>query len=301
MPTTRPLLSVCIPIYNPEHYFVAAVESILEQDFRDYELLIVDDCSTQPVAEVIEQFQDSRIRFVRNDANLGLPTNWNRCIELASGELITILHQDDVMLPGNLGQKVALLQQQPTVGLVYSDILRIDAGGAIIGGHWLPQPSEDFVAPGVELFRIIAETGNPIMCPAVMVRSECYHRVGMFDTSLPFNTDHHMWMRIALAYDIAYVARPLVAYRYHDTQASHRFIYTGRDYHEVLRSFDSIFGATLPPDYARHAAGAYRTLAAHAAGMCRWKLHEGKILPALRYASVYVKARARFRRQQPVC
>lgn len=297
MPDTNPLLSVCLPVFNPSHDLVAAVESILDQDFGDYELIIVDDCSERIPSEIIGQLQDSRITLIRNEINLGLPANWNRCIELARGELVTIFHQDDVMLAGNLGLKVAMLQQHPSVGLVYSDMVRIDESGRNIGGHYLPQPSEGFVAPGVELFRMTAQTGNPIACPTVMVRAECFRRVGKFDTALPLTTDHHMWMRIALAYDIAFVARPLVAYRVHSAQESHRFLGTGRDYIELLKSFDSIFSDRLPTQYAQYAAASYRTLAAQALPMSRWKLRQGRILPAIRYASVFMQARARSRRR----
>jgi glycosyltransferase involved in cell wall biosynthesis len=297
MSIASPLLSVCLPVFNPGHYLVTTIESILEQDFHDFELIIVDDCSERSLDEIISQFRDSRIKLIRNELNLGLPANWNRCIELACGELVTIFHQDDLMLAGNLALKVAMLNRHPSVGLVYSDMMRIDESGKSIGGHYLPQPSEDFVAPGVELFRMTAETGNPIACPTVMVRAESFRRVGKFDAALPLTTDHHMWMRIALAYDIAYVARSLVAYRVHDTQESHRFLGTGRDYQEVLKSFDKLFSTPLPPQYANYTAATYRTLAAQALPMGRWKLRQGKILPALRYTAVYIKARIRSRRR----
>src|SRR5581483_3434627 len=116
-----PLLSVCIPVYNGNQFLEAAIKSVLNQSFTDYELIIVDDCSAQDPQPIIKRFADRRIQFHRNAVRQGLVGNWNRCVELAGGQYICVFHQDDVMQPENLRRKIEVLQQHPAAGLAYSD------------------------------------------------------------------------------------------------------------------------------------------------------------------------------------
>lgn len=96
-----PYVSVCIPTYNGGKYIRECIESILVQTYSDFEILIVDDKSSDETIEVVEEFakRDKRIRIVRNQQNLGLVKNWNRCVELSEGEWIKFLFQDDLLAP----------------------------------------------------------------------------------------------------------------------------------------------------------------------------------------------------------
>jgi glycosyltransferase involved in cell wall biosynthesis len=264
----------------------------LAQSYTDFELVIVDDCSTESTETIIAEFDDVRLSFYRNTQNLGLVGNWNRCLELAQGKYITIFHQDDVMFPENLKRQVAMLDKSSTIGLVYPNIKRIDAAGNLIGGHWLPQlsqPEVDTIFPGEAIFEAVASYGNIIPCPAVVVRRECYERVGVFDASLPFATDLEMWMRIAACYDVGYLADALVAHRVHPEQETARFANTGRDYLDILHALNIVFSRKLPQTHLRHARQAYKTLRSQAIGMARWKFRQGQIANGLRYMSVASK------------
>lgn len=284
--TNSPKVSVCIPVYNAGDFLALAIASVLDQEFEDFELIIVDDFSTQPTEAIIQQFDDKRIRFRCNSHNLGLVDNWNRCLELTRGKYITILHQDDMMLPNNLFRKVAMLDANPTVGFVYSNIQQIDQTGQLIGGHWIDQLGVDSILPGQMLFKMVAVTGNPISCPSVVVRAECYERLGIFNKRLPFATDLEMWMRIAGDYDIGYLAHPLISQRVHPKQATARFQGTGRDYWDVLHALDIVFSRSLPLTHSNYARGCYRTLSLHSIQMARWKFRQGKIIDGLRYLTV---------------
>lgn len=288
---TAPQVSVCIPVYNPGTFLADALRSVLEQEFADFELIIVDDCSAEPVAPVVEQFRDSRIRFHRNSRNLGLVGNWNRCIELADGEYVTIFHQDDLMLPENLRAKAALLDATPNMGFVYSNIVQIDSHGQRIGGHPIQQPELSLVMEGCALFELVAQTGNPVSCPSVMARSECYQRLGGFDARLPFATDLEMWLRIASHYDVGFLSMPLIASRVHPAQETARFAGSGRDYVDVLRALKITFSRSMPGACAAAERDSFATLAAQALGMAKWRLKDGALLPALRYGSVAALAR----------
>lgn len=279
-----PKVSVCIPVFNPGPFLTEAIDSVLAQSFADFELLVVDDASTQPVEAVVSRYNDPRLRFEKNPHNLGLAGNWNRCLALAGGEYITIFHQDDLMRRDNLAAKVALLDSYPSVGLVHSNIETIDAAGTVTGGHWAVQPSEAPVMPGRQCFEQLALRGNFISCPSVMVRSACYETLGRFDARLPFSCDMEMWMRIASRYDVGYLPAQLVASRVHPSQETQRFSGEGREIREVQKALEIAFTEHAPagisPDLRR---AAHRNLVAWAYRIGRWKLGQRRWRAAFGY------------------
>ncbi|MBN1920168.1 MAG: glycosyltransferase [Anaerolineae bacterium] len=285
-----PKVSVCIPVYNAGEYLKPAIASVLAQDYADFELLVVDDYSLECTELILESFSDQRLRFERNTTNLGLPANWNKSIELASGEYVTIFHQDDLMISGNLRRKVNLLDSHPEMGFVYSDIVTIDKSGEITGGHYIPQPESDLVMPGCRVFEMVAATGNPIACPSVIVRASCYEQLGAFDTRYPFATDLEMWLRIAGHYSVGYISKPLIAHRIHNSQEGARFRGTGQDYLDNYRVLRTVFARELSPDCATHARKSFKTLAIQSAAMARWKLRQGQLKKAWRYTLVALKS-----------
>lgn len=279
-------VSVCVPTYNGAQFIAEAVQSILSQAYPDFELIVSDDCSSDDTRAILATIQDSRVRVVENERRLGLVGNWNRCLGLASGEYVTIFHQDDLMRPDNLIDKAATLDAHPNVGLVYSNIETIDADGTISGGHWLPQPRFDAIEPGQACFERLALTGNFIACPTVVLRVSCYQELGGFDTRLPFTCDLEMWMRIAGRYDVGYLAAPLVANRVHAGQETRRFSGAGREIREVRRALDIALAEHAPAGISHGLKrSACRNLASWSYRMGRWKLGERHWRAALGYFS----------------
>jgi glycosyltransferase involved in cell wall biosynthesis len=217
--------SVCIPAYNGANYIGEAISSTLNQTLADFELIIVDDCSTDNTEAVIQSFSDNRISYYKNATRLGLVGNWNRCLELSRGQYVCIFHQDDVMMPDNLAEKVKILEEHPHVGLVYSDVLQIDTAGALIREGWPAKPpfEQQGVCRGLEFLRTQLLGPNTISCPGVVVRKECYEKLGGFDARLPFTADWEMWLRLAVFYDVAYLAKPLIKYRWHENNETLNF------------------------------------------------------------------------------
>lgn len=223
--STTTKLSVCIPAYNGSQYIEKAIMSILNQTFTDFELIIVDDYSTDDTEAIVTSFQDQRLSFFKNQKRLGLVGNWNRCLELAQGQYICLFHQDDVMLPENLSRKVTILDQRLEVGLVYSNVLVIDDRGNVTGQHWFfeTEADSDTIYRGLDFFNILISGPNIVSCPSVVVRRACYERLSGFDSNLPFTADWEMWLRIALFFDVAYLAQPLIQYRWHGKNESINF------------------------------------------------------------------------------
>lgn len=225
-------ISVTIPAYNGEAYISEAIQSALNQSFRDFELLVVDDCSTDKTLEIARSFSDPRLRVTRNDEQKGLPGNWNRCLSLSRGELICIFHQDDVMLPENLERKVRLLSSDPGVGLVHSSAdMIVEPAAPSVPVEWIEKSFEDFVIDGQEYFFKLLFHGNLICASTVVARRQRLVDLGGFDEELGYTSDYEMWMKMCVGGRVAFFSQPLVRYRWHARNASHDYRYE-RGVHE---------------------------------------------------------------------
>jgi glycosyltransferase involved in cell wall biosynthesis len=220
-----PLVNVGIPTYNGAKYLRESVESVLAQTFRDFELVIIDDLSSDETWIIAEEYarKDPRVSAVRNNRRLGLVANFNRCIESTKGRYICVWHQDDVMMPENIEYKVALLEANPQVGFVHSNVLMIDDQGQVLSEHWELDSRQDYVWAGRDFFLKMIQPGkNYVCCPSVLARRECYERLGNFRSELYFTCDWELWMRFSLYYDVGCLGAPLVHFRRHRGSESYR-------------------------------------------------------------------------------
>jgi hypothetical protein len=206
-----PKVSVCIPSYNYGQFIEGCIRSVLAQTYPDWELVIVDNRSSDNTREVVRAFQDPRIRYFENAENIGLVRNWNRCIEHARGEYVAILPADDLYLPRMLERCVRMLDSHARVGFCHTGYRRIDESGGVVETRqgW----DSDRVTPGWSVLRKLV-LGCYITPASVVARRACLVELGGFDERYRFELDWLMWSRIALAYDVAYVAEPLVLQRY---------------------------------------------------------------------------------------
>lgn len=222
--SSTPKVSVCMPVYNGSEYIAKAIDSVLAQTYENFNLLICDNCSTDNTEEIVHQFKDPRITYVRNTKNLGLVGNANRCLELSDGKYVNIFHHDDIMLPNNLELKVKMLEDHPEVGLVHSNIKLIDSKGKIIANNiWNPDSRRDYIEKGLSAFIKYIDFlphGASFFIGAVLFRRECYKTLGGFEPKLPHCNDSEMWMRILLFHDVACIGNPLVKYRVHISSTS---------------------------------------------------------------------------------
>jgi glycosyltransferase involved in cell wall biosynthesis len=225
---SEPLVSICIPTYNGAEWVAEAIHSALEQTYGTFELLLVDDASADDTVEVARTFSDPRIRIEVNKANLGLVGNWNRCVRLARGEFLKFLFQDDVLYPPCLERMLRLFRSHDRIGLVFArrDILLENPVDP-----WSVWWKETFrtvhhqfetigeINHGRDLFEQYLRKGfcgNWIGEPtSVMVRKECCHRLGLFNTRMHQDSDYEMWIRIMYFYDVGFLDEPLSAFRLH--------------------------------------------------------------------------------------
>src|SRR5215470_4210186 len=126
-----PKISICIPTYNTARYLPETIESVLQQEFADYELVICDNASTDDTPQICRRYKDERLRYVRFEELTNQSGNFNRCLKEAKGEYLTLLHADDFLLPGYMADRVKRLDGHEGAGFVFGAVKIVDAIGMV--------------------------------------------------------------------------------------------------------------------------------------------------------------------------
>lgn len=204
-----PLVSICIPSYNRAAMIPKAIQSALNQTYTNIEVIVVDNASTDNTAEVVSDFHDSRLKHVKNERNLGIFGNFNRCVEVSKGNYIHILHSDDYIDAKFTETCVAFLESHPDVAMTFGSVQpAID--DAEQKEHTPASPVIFDVPDG---FKKILETRSFISCPTVMMRREVYDSIGFYSMEYPYSGDFYQWLRIAQRFKIASVPNSILYYR----------------------------------------------------------------------------------------
>ncbi len=199
-----PTVSVIVPTYNTIAYLPDAIESILQQTFEDFEILLVNDGSTDSTAEWAKKITDPRVRYIEQN-NQGLSAARNTGLDLAQGRYVAFLDADDVWEPTKLDKQVALLETNPDIGMVHSWVWFMDGEGRSTGRIWKTQ------AEGMALAHLLQR--NDVAVLSALVRRECFARIGGFDIALRSLEDWDLWLRLAVNDSIAVIREPLAYYR----------------------------------------------------------------------------------------
>jgi glycosyltransferase involved in cell wall biosynthesis len=215
-------ITVAIPTRNRSKLLREALASVLRQSVEDLEIFVSDNASTDDTAEVVASFRDRRVQYTRLAHNIGLHGNLSRCLRLGRAPFMVILQDDDLMLPGNLERKLAVLERYPNVGIAHASFQLIGPNGGIVKDvmNW-SQARDDMIEPG-QLFirRSMTYECRINMSAAVMRRSAVTDE--RFDEADGLAPDFGLWLRIALGADVALIAEPLTALRIHEGRESVR-------------------------------------------------------------------------------
>lgn len=214
--TASPLLSIGIPAYRGAAHLAAAIDSVLSQDFGDYELIVIDDNSPDETASIVAGYRDPRVSYLRNEVNLGPQGNWNRCLTEARGRYFKLMPQDDVLQPGCLARQVAVLEGdvESHIALVFCSRLIIDAKGRTVMRRGYARAREGVIPADSVIRRCVRSGTNLIGEPgAVMFRRETALRIGPFDATNPYVIDLDYWFRLLATGDAYYLHEPLAAFR----------------------------------------------------------------------------------------
>ena len=196
----HPSVSVIIPTYNRASWLTGAIESVLEQTFSDYELLIIDDGSTDNTLEIVNPFGD-RIKYFYQ-SNRGPSAARNLGIKNARGEFITFLDSDDRWLKNKLLAQVNLMTADPQVKICYTDEIWIRRGVRVNPGK-IHQKYSGWIYQRCLPLCIISPS-------SVMIHREVLERVGLFDETFPVCEDYDLWLRVSSRYPITFINKPLI-------------------------------------------------------------------------------------------
>jgi glycosyltransferase involved in cell wall biosynthesis len=201
----NPTVSVIIPTYNRSQLVGRAIQSVLNQTYQDFDLIVVDDASTDNTEEVVKNFNDERIRYIRLEKNSGTSAvPRNTAIKVARCEYIAFQDSDDEWLPEKLEKQMTLFEiQPPEVGVVYTGFWKTSNRRKVY------IPSSEITQKEGNIHRELLKR-NFIGTPTSIVKRECFKKVGGFDEELPQLMDWELWIRISKYYQFKCIDEPLV-------------------------------------------------------------------------------------------
>jgi glycosyltransferase involved in cell wall biosynthesis len=236
-----PMVSIILPTYNGSKYLAEAIESCLQQSYSNWQLIIVDDCSTDATPGIIASYAagDPRIIAIRHPTNKKLPAALNTGHAAAQGTYLTWTSDDNRYLPNALEEMVQFLDQHPSVGIVYADCVLIDTNG-----HYL----RDYLAqPASRLAYMNA------LRACFLYRRRVYETLGGYDADLFLAEDYEYWLRAARQFELAPLHKILYEYRWHDQSltSSARRSAVRASIERALRRHLPHLKQSLPEDLAR--------------------------------------------------
>lgn len=210
-----PRLSVVMACHNAEEYLGEAIESLLSQTYRDFELIVVDDASSDSSVQIVLQYakRDERVRFLPLEENVGPAIVRNTAIDVAQGEWLAILDADDVAFPERLERQMAYVDRHPETVLLGSGFVEINAKGQDVWRHVYPRRHD-------RLLRRIQRTGCFPPHSSCLYHKATVDKCGRFNPRFRRSQDADLWFRLLLAGTIAVLPMPLVRIRKHEKNIS---------------------------------------------------------------------------------
>ena len=208
----KPDISVIMSVYNGEEYLIEAIESVRKQTFKNWELIVINDCSTDSTAKILQDFsiKDERIKVHTNEVNLKLPASLNKAISLCTGKYIARMDADDICLPERFEKQYRFMEENSDVALSSCRFLTLKNGVYASGGAG---GRCDFRA-----LRAMLLVSNPILHPGVIARAEIMKKFN-YDTTLTCTEDLELWTRMARNNQkLQILPECLLIYRLHDKQ-----------------------------------------------------------------------------------
>ena len=263
-----PLITVVITTYNYAHTVGVAIESALAQDYPELEVLVLDNCSTDGTPEVIERYRaDLRLRYIRNERNIGMVPNHNKGLREARGEFVNFLSADDFLLPGHLTLSYRYLRDHPEIDVLYTSTYFCEEAGRFTGIRQMSGQPFGAYAGGRNEFAGLLMEGCYMCFPTMLMRRDLYERFGELDEAIKA-ADYEIVVRWAAnGVRFAYLPEPTVGVRLHSAQQSSLENYVAdagdiREFVYILNKFAESFADRLrgwETGISRHMWGRFET------------------------------------------
>ena len=235
--STTPAISLIMSVYNGEDYLAEAIESVINQSFTNWELIIINDCSTDSTPEILNKYAltDNRIKVHTNEVNLRLPSSLNKALTLAEGKYIARMDADDICLPDRLEKQYDFMEKNPDVALSSCKYLTLKNGVYSSGGCGGKCDTES-----VKSLLLVT---NPILHPGIIAKAEVIKEL-KYDKNFTCTEDMELWTRFVMyGYKVEILPEYLMIYRLHDKQITGTTL--EKQHKEVVRVQDEYFGKFL--------------------------------------------------------
>ena len=230
-------ISVIMSVYNGEDYLCEAIDSVLNQTLRDFELIIINDCSTDSTSDILDRYAslDSRVKVHTNEVNLRLPSSLNKAISLATGKYIARMDADDICMPDRLEKQYAFMEANSDVALSSCRFMTLKNGVISSGGCGGRTDNESIKA--------LLLVTNPILHPGIIAKADAIRSLG-YDKNFTCTEDMELWTRFVLAnYKVEIMSEYLMIYRLHDKQITETT--RARQHNEVVAIQKKYLGELL--------------------------------------------------------
>ncbi len=221
------LVSICIPTYNGEQYLKQTLDSVVNQTYRNIEIIVTDDISNDDTEKIVRSYRDDRIKFFINNKRNGLAGNWNEAVKKSSGEFIKILCQDDLLMPDSIEKQVNALNNSDASCVIGNTTVINSKGKTIFVRKYFNKSTSieglKYAKRSLLGRNIYSEPGN------IMYRSECIDKYGMYDSNLKYTPDWDFALRISVNEKIFCLKDNIFCFRVSDTSE------TSRLYREQMR------------------------------------------------------------------
>lgn len=213
----NPIISICIPTYNYAKYIAQCIESVISQTYKDFEIIIVDNCSIDNTEEIVKSYilNCNKIKYFRNAENIGMAANWNRCLELASGEYVKILCADDLLMPQCIQKAMDVLNENKNIVLLATSRLLVDEN--LSSSKSLQYSNSSKLEYGCNVIKKCLIHGNQIGEPSSVVFKRESSLRG-FSSKYAQLTDLEMWFYILEQGDFYFIQEDLCMFRQHKNQ-----------------------------------------------------------------------------------
>jgi glycosyltransferase involved in cell wall biosynthesis len=251
--TSRPAISVVMAVWNGERYVRLAIDSVLAQDFTDFELIVVDDASIDRTPEIVASYGDPRIVYIRSERNMGQTPSLNVGLRRARADLIARIDADDIYLPGKLRRQYEIMNARPDVAVCGTGAIKIDPDGRQFGRYVPPTRPADV--------KFLLCQRVPVCHVSVMMRRDAVLEAGGYDERYKYAADFALWSKLAArGATITSVPDPLTLYREFPQSLGHvhKLGAAGDESAEIIRqNFAALAGRELTSDESRAVALLY--------------------------------------------
>lgn len=229
-------ITVGIPVYNGEKFIAKTLDSILNQTYKNLEIIVSDNGSSDKTVEIVTEYikKDRRLKLNQNVENLGYSGNLNKIIELSDSEYIAIYHADDIYEATIIEEQVKFLQENKELAGCFTLGKMIDENGKLIKNSFFCFKKllhENNIILSLEDFLkyFFIYGGSPLICPTSMIRKTVYLELNFYDTNLKYIEDQDMWIRILERYKLGIISKELINYRIHSNQGSNYYSNVNRE------------------------------------------------------------------------